>query len=137
MTVPVGMRSESKLEVFESAVALSCHTLKITRNTNVFTEDYRCLTDKIVDASIEIGLSIWTANDIRVVSQATYEDRSYLQHKAIVQCDRLLYLITVAARTFHLRSKKVKYWSDMVRRTKSLIGLWRDSDAKRYSCVRS
>ena len=133
MSVPVGMRSESKREVFELATELECHTLRITSNQNVFRPEYKALTDKIVDAALEIGLSIWTANDIRVTNAMTLEDRQYLQNKAVVQCDRLLYLITVAARANHLRAKKVAHWSEMTRRVKTLIRKWKDSDAKRLS----
>lgn len=132
MSVPVPMRSESKLEVSVRANDLTQYTLQITTNRKVFTPRYDVLTSRIVDCAIGIGQDIWEANDIKVESPADYAVRSALQARAVRQCDVLLYLITLAKRTFHLSGRRAKHWSGLVRTVKDMAAKWRRSDAKRF-----
>lgn len=68
MSVPVGMRSESKLVAQVKANELAKYTLEITSNQRVFSPRFDALTRRIVDNAFGIGQSIWMANDINVRS---------------------------------------------------------------------
>ena len=131
MSVPVGMRSESKLVAQVKANELAKYTLEITSNQRVFSPRFDALTRRIVDNAFGIGQSIWMANDINVRSAEDYSKRHGLQRDALLECDALLYNITLAKTTFHLSSKRVEHWSGLTREVKALIRAWRDSDAKK------
>ena len=133
MSVPANKRSQGKLEVCVKAHDLCCYTIQITSNKKNFPEEFqRALTDRIVDTAISIHSKVWAANNILVNSPEDYAERKRLQEQAAIQCNVLLSLIEVAHRVYHLRSKRVFYWSDKVITTRNLIRGWRDSDRKRY-----
>lgn len=76
-----------------------------------------------------------SGNNIRVTNQEREELRTYrnnLQRQAILDCNNLLALIGLARPLFHLKGKKVKYWSEKVIKTRNYIKRWRESDQKRY-----
>lgn len=136
MSVSVNRRGEQKLEVFMRAQGLTDYTLQITTNQKVFSPRFKVLTERLIDAAISIGQDIWEANGIRVDSQRAYEERDYLQMRAIRRCNTMLYLINQAARTFHLSGRRTKYWCDQVRVVRDLVRKWRDADRRRYAGVR-
>ena len=72
MAVNVGQRNVPDtpqyrgLKANELALKLSIHTIKITSNPKVFDDKYQKVIDKIVDCAVNIQMSSWTANNIRV-----------------------------------------------------------------------
>ena len=137
MSVPVNKRTHGKLEAYTKAFELATYTLRITKNKKVFSEEYQeCLTDKIIDAALDIYMLVGSANDVSVRSEKDYQnfvDRCDMQRGAHRRCGDLKKLITLAKPIFHLSSKRVKYWTELTKETQCLIKSWMDSDIKRFS----
>ena len=134
MSVPVNQRSQGKLDVCVKAHDLACYTLKITSNKKIFAEEYQqSLTDKINSTALDIWTKVWTANNILVKDEESMNERVGLQQAAANECNILLSLIEIAARIFHLTSKRVSYWTEKTVTARNLIRAWRDSDRKRYT----
>lgn len=118
------------------AMELAVYTLDICKNKNTFLPEYQTfLTDKIVQAALDIYINTWTANNIRVTEERKKELwswRSKLQYQAILDCNNLLAYIGLARRVFHLREKRVEYWSGKAIEARNYIKKWRESDKQRY-----
>lgn len=112
------------------------HTLEVCANEKIFIPKFQSLTDKIVDLSIDIYLDVWEANNIwmdpKNPDPRNWEYRSDLQENAIRKCRKLLGLISLARGRFHLRGKKVNYWSGKVIEAMRSIQRWHESDVRRY-----
>lgn len=134
MSVPVNQRTHGKLEVCVKAHDLCCYTLQITANKKNFTQEFQeSLTNRIVEAAIDIHTLCWSANNILVNSVDDLRERTMYQEKAAIRCNILLSLIDVAKQIFHLSTKRVTYWANKTIETRNLIRAWRESDFKRYS----
>ena len=138
MSVTVDQREEGRFSLAVKAAFLASYTLEITANENVFLPEYRRgLTDDIVETVKNIYLGIREANDVSVRMGTVfhlqdYTDRNKLQREALRNCKRLLYLIDLAHRRFHLSSKRVKYWGKLVKNVKDRVHGWIDDDTDRY-----
>lgn len=138
MSVTVDQREEGKFSLAVKAEFLASYTLEITANENVFVPEYRRgLTDDIIETAKNIYLGIREANDVTVrmgtrFQLNDYTDRNELQREALRNCKRLLYLIDLAHRRFHLSSKRVKYWGKLVKNVKDRIHGWIDDDTERF-----
>ena len=138
MSVTVDQREEGKFSLAVKAEFLASYTLEITANENVFVPEYRRgLTDDIVETAKNIYLGIREANDVTVrmgtrFQLKDYTDRNELQREALRNCKRLLYLIDLAHRRFHLSIKRVKYWGKLVKNVKDRIHGWIDDDTERF-----
>ena len=112
------------------------HTLDVCSNEKIFVPRFQKLTDKILDLAIDIYMDVWEANNIWMDSEAPdpddWEDRSKLQKGAARKCRKLLALISLARGKFHLRGKKVNYWSGKVVKAMRSIQKWHESDVRRY-----
>lgn len=136
MSVPVGDRRESKLEVFVQALDLVTYTLRITNNEKIFLPEYKgCVTDDIIETAKNIYIDAWDANNVRVVTKRDWEERRTLQLRAARNCNRLLALIGIAKSTFHLKNKRIKFWTGKVLAIRGMIRKWNESDSKRYANV--
>jgi hypothetical protein len=140
MSVPEGARGGNRrfsLEV--KAEELASYTLKITANEKIFLPEHqRALTDDIIMQAKNIYLFISEANDIRVVKESPdflrdRRERRRLQNEAVKSTTRLLKLIDLAHRVFHLSRKRVKYWGQMVISIRDRTKHWAQSDMKRFS----
>ena len=138
MSVTVDQREEGKFSLAVKAEFLASYTLEITANENVFVPEYRRgLTDDIIETAKNIYLGIREANDVTVrmgtrFQLKDYADRNELQREALRNCKRLLYLIDLAHRRFHLSNKRVKYWGKLVKNVKDRIHGWIDDDTERF-----
>ena len=94
-----------------------------------------CVTDDIVETAKNIYIDSWDANNIRVQKRgdSNWEERSRLQLRAARNCNRLLALIGIAKSSFHLKSKRVKYWVGKVLKIRGMIRNWNESDSERYA----
>lgn len=137
MSVIESNRTKSELEVAVKARELTCYTLKITANENIFLPQYRsALTDTIIQDSIDIYRFIWLANNIRVGNSREKRDRRLqLQLRAKEICNDLLALIGIAKPLFHLTSKRIEYWIGLIINVRGLIEAWSDKDRARYKNV--
>lgn len=69
---------------------------------------------------------------ILVKSADDWKMRKALQERAARNCNNLLALIQLAKTIFHLKSKRVKYWSEKTIDVRGYLRSWRDADSKRY-----
>lgn len=138
MSVSVGERDEGKFTLAVKVEYLARYTIEITANENVFLPEYRrAVTDDIISTAKNIYLGIREANDVTVrvgtvFHLEDFRERNRLQRKALRDCKRLLYLIDLAHRVFHLSTKRVKYWSQIVKNVKDRVHGWIDDDMKRF-----
>lgn len=136
MSVPVGERRESRLEVFVQALDLVTYTLRITKNEKIFLPEYqRQVTDDIIETAKSIYIDAWDANNVRVTTKDDRRARRELQLRAARECNRLLALIGIAKSSFHLKNKRVKFWTGKVLKVRGMIRSWNESDSKRYSQI--
>lgn len=136
MSVPVGERRESRLEVFVQALDLVTYTLRITKNEKIFLPEYqRQVTDDIIETAKSIYIDAWDANNVRVTTKDDWRARRELQLRAARECNRLLSLIGIAKSSFHLKNKRVKFWTGKVLKVRGMIRSWNESDSKRYSQI--
>ena len=136
MAVPEGERRPCKMDVFMYELDLVTYTLRITRNEKIFLPEYKgCVTDDIVETAKNIYIDSWDANNIRVLKRgdSNWEERNRLQLRAARNCNRLLALIGIAKSSFHLKSKRVKYWVGKVLKIRGMIRNWNESDSERYA----
>lgn len=140
MAVNVGQRNVAdtpanrQLEAAAKALELAIHTIKICTNINVFDPKYqRALTDSIIACAKRIYLDVWKGNNVYVrPDNGRWPDRERYQLDALSQCTELIGLINLARRLFHLRGKKVRYWTQMTIETSALIRRWHEANAKQY-----
>ena len=138
MSVTVDQREEGKFSLATKAEYLARYTIEITANESVFTPEYRKqVTDDIIETAKNIYLGIREANDVNVrvgtvFHLEDYMERNRLQRETLRNCKRLLYLIDIAHRIFHLSSKRVKYWGKLVKNVKDRVYGWIDDDTVRY-----
>lgn len=126
-----------QLDVAWEARELALYTIQICNNKNIFLPEYQsALTDDIIRTAKDIYMHVWTANNIRVTDSKRKELFAYrnkLQRQAILDCNNLLALIGLARPLYHLKGKKVKYWSEKTLKTRNYIKKWKESDQDRYS----
>lgn len=133
MSVPEGKRTESKLAVQTKAIELADYTITICSNEKNFPKRYRwCLTNKIVDVTLEIMNDINTANSIYVSTKVDYDLRREHQTNALAYTARLLGLMELAYIKFSIEDKRIKHWTQLVVDARELIKKWRKSDSDRY-----
>ena len=136
MAVPEGERRPCKMDVFMYELDLVTYTPRITRNEKIFLPEYKgCITDDIVETAKNIYIDSWDANNIRVLKRgdSNWEERNRLQLRAATNCNRLLTLIGIAKTSFHLKSKRDKYWVGKVLKIRGMIRNWNESDSERYA----
>lgn len=126
MTVPRGLRAQSKLEVIVQARKLCGHTLVCTSNKNIFIPGL-CdpLVQKINEAAELVYINCWRANSIR--TDKTDEERKRrreLQAEALWRCEELLAWLALAKDVFHFRARKLEYWAELVEKCENLIKGW-------------
>lgn len=137
-TVPERRRNtgEKKWNLLVRANELTCYTIQICTNENVFLPKYQgAITNNIIHAATMIFVSCWDANQIRVAKdtpQKDREERRNLQDKAIIYCNRLLALMQIAKRLFHLKTSRIKYWGKNTIDIREGIKRWQESDKSRY-----
>ena len=138
MAVPEGERGEGRFSLPIHAEELVRYTMIITANDKVFTPAYqRALTDDIIDTAKNIYLDIREANDISVrvgtpFHLDDFRERNRLQREAYRYTKRLLYLMDLAHRIFHLETKRVYYWTGLVLEVKDRLYGWIESDKLRF-----
>ena len=112
---------------------LALYVRQITQNVKVF--------DPAIDANLpaqlratadQIYFDIFEANGVRVDSADTKKERLALQKRAIRLCTRMLALMDMARRCFHLSGKRCVFWGRNVRDIRQRCRDWHESDSKRY-----
>lgn len=134
MSVPLSKRGggDSQLQVLVVARELCKYVIVITSNKKNFSSNYQTLTDKFIDCVLEIYLSLYTANNVRVTDNITYTKRLKSSYRAYLCCNDVLAYLDLLIDCFHLRSKRQSYLTRKILGLRSLIQKWRISDKERY-----
>lgn len=122
--------NQQKLRVVTESIELINYTQQITSNQKVFKPEYNWLTNIILSETLNIYRLIYSANEDNLKKE--YESRLGKQKKALKTCKDLKADILVAKRTYHLRAKRVVFWTRKVNGLIILIKRWMESDEKRY-----
>ena len=134
MSVAEPLRHKGRLEVHVKAQALAAYTALILKNPKVFdpgVDDE--LIKRIKGCAYDIYAKAWSANKIRAETNGINRITRYnLQEEAIMLCDEMHAYIGIAKAVFHLRKKRMKYWSGMITDVRNLLQAWKESDVKRY-----
>lgn len=134
MSVPEPERHKGKLEVHVKAQALTAYTALILKNPKVFDPEIDAeLINRIRGCAYDIYVKSWSANRIRAETNATNRRMRYeRQEEAILLCDELHAYIGIAKAVYHLRRKRMKYWSGLIMDVRNLLQAWKESDVERY-----
>ena len=134
MSVPEPIRHKGRLEVHVKAQFLAAYTAKILSNKSVFDPEIdKKLIDRIKTCTEDIYIRAWQANKIRAETNRINRIMRYkLQEEAILLCDELHACIGIAKQVFHLRKRRMKYWSGLITDVRNLLQAWKESDVKRY-----
>ena len=134
LSVAEPLRHKGRLEVHVKAQALAAYTALILKNPKVFdpgVDDE--LIKRIKGCAYDIYAKAWSANKIRAETNGINRITRYnLQEEAIMLCDEMHAYIGIAKAVFHLRKKRMKYWSGMITDVRNLLQAWKESDVKRY-----
>ena len=122
------------MEVHVKAQYMASYTAKILSNHKVFNPEIDPeIINRIKNCAYDIFAKSWSANKIRADTNAINRINRYaLQEEAIMLCDEMLAYIGIAKQVFHLRSKRMKYWSGLIIDVRNLLQSWKESDVKRY-----
>lgn len=134
MSVPEPTRHKGRMEVFVKAQYLASYTAEILSNEKVFSQK---IDDEIIrrikQCAYDIYAKAWTANQIHAETNAFNRAWRYgLQEEAILLCSEMLAYIGIAKQIFHLRRKRMKYWSGLILEVNAMLQAWKESDVKRY-----
>jgi hypothetical protein len=133
LAVPEGKRTKSKLEVQTKAIELLNYTTSICSNEKIFPKRHRWdISGRIVESAWMIHDDINTANSIFVSAKIDYEMRREHQIRALAYTARLLGQIDFAYVKFHIESRRIKYWTQLVVDERELLKRWKKSDSNRY-----
>ena len=134
MSVPEPLRHKGRLEVHVKAQYLASYTIKILANNKTFPAEVDGeLVKRIKDSAISIYAKTWSANKINATTNKVNREMRYrLQREAWMLCNEMLAYIGIAKQVFHLREKRMMYWSWLITSTQALIQSWIDSDVERY-----
>lgn len=133
MSVPVGKRTESKLEVQTRAKELAWYTVSICGNEKVFPKrDRWAITNRIVGTALTIMEEVDVANDIFVSTAGDYELRRKSQTIAYSSTAKLLGLMELAYLKYSIEGNRIAYWTSLVVEVRALIQKWRKSDKDRF-----
>lgn len=133
MSVQKDKRSDGKLTLPVLSRQHAKYVIQITKNPKVFDPAYNQeVTADLVRQAKDINRCIWSANQIKVTSTELYQDRRKLQAEAVMLCRSLLADIAIAKGIFHLKGKRVKYWTENLIEIRNRTQAWMEYDADRY-----
>jgi len=122
-----------KLTILDLALDVYDHTTNVIKNEKIFDPKFKSLIDKMdLEASL-IYHYCRSANedyDNRVPEEALV--RLELQEQAIQNCMWLKTDIKLSQRKFHLRARKVCYWTELVNTALKAIKAWHISEERNY-----
>ena len=134
LSVAEPLRHKGRLEVHVKAQFLATYTAQILKNEKIFDPNVdAALIDRMKTCAFDIYVKSWQANKIRAETNQINRNMRYkLQEEAILTCDELHACIGIAKKLYHLRSKRMKYWSGLIIDVRQLLQAWKESDVSRY-----
>ena len=117
------------METLKLARKLATYTIHICSNEKNFPKRYRwCLTGKIVECAVDIGLNVEMANSVLVQTHEDYVLRRNYQTRALAETYSLNNMIEISKMVFGIESDRAAYWSSMVIELQAMIRNWRKSE---------
>lgn len=136
MSVPESERSKGRLAALSKALEVSTYSIKVMANQKKFDSHYDAvLGNDLKSAALAVYKYAWFANDITVTDADTWQVQSELQLKAIQSCNELLVYVNLAHMIYHLKSKRVEYWMQLVLDCRKMLREWHkesQSESKDY-----
>lgn len=134
LSVAEPLRHKGRLEVHMKAQALAAYTAHILANPKVFDPNVDTeLISRIKCCAYDIYAKSWSANKIRAETNGINRISRYnLQEESILLCDEMMAYIGIAKAVFHLRKKRMAYWSKQIMEVRALLQAWKESDVKHY-----
>lgn len=133
MSVAEPLRYKGRLKVHTKAEFLASYTAKILQNENVFNPEIDpVLINRMKNCVYDIYIKAWQANKLSLDKNPVERSMRFkLQKEAVILCDELYASIGIAKMLFHLRHKRMKYWSGLIMDVRALLQGWIESDVKR------
>lgn len=127
MSVAEPQRYKGRLEVHVKEQFLASYTAQILKNEHIFDPDIdKTLIGRMRNCAYDIYIKSWQANKIRAETNEINRSMRYqLQEEAILLCDELHACIGIAKSIYHLRSRRMKYWSGLIIEVRNYRELWR------------
>lgn len=136
MSVVKSKRGEGQLLVLTKANELATYSIKICSNEKSFPKHYRwCITNKIVDAAVEISNFANMANSVYVKDSTDYQLRKQYQTKALASTYALVNMMDISYRVFGIESSRMEFWTNLVMEVQNMLRNWRKSDMDRYKDI--
>lgn len=136
MSVVKSKRGEGQLVVLTKASELAVYSIKICSNEKCFPKRYRwCITNKIVDAAVEISNNAVMANSVFVKDEFDYKLRKQYQTKALSSTYALLSMIDMAYRVFGIEAGRIEHWTRLTVEAQTMLRNWRKTDIERYKSL--
>ena len=114
------------------ALDLCTYTFNITDNEKVFTPEHGKTTEDIRNEARLIYHKCRCANDVYADDQLKYNARRGMQYDALQLCEFLKTDIMLAKPLFHLRVRRIIYWTKLADDLIEAIKGWMESDRKTY-----
>lgn len=133
MSVPEGMRSESRLEVCVKASKFAAYVSHCAGNRKKFPEEHAMVAYRLVNSAMAVNALVWEANNIRVDGDPQRAARRLqLQDMAADAINAHLADLEVARGAVHMARKRYHHWSGRAIEVRNLLRKWRESDRRRY-----
>ncbi len=135
MSVPVGKRTESKLQVLHDVKVLASYTVCRCKSEKLFPKRNRWILIKpIVDECLAALSCIRHANATFVRTKGDFIYRHSEQVKAHAHLDAMIDLLDVAYCTIpeFRHNGNIEHWTELITNADKCLKSWTDSDFKRY-----
>lgn len=126
-------QSEHRFTVLDKVLDMYSHTITVIANDKIFDRTYANLISRIEEEARMIYHCTRSANeDYDNRKQDEAEIRIKLQENAIEYCKWLKTDVRLAEKVFHLRAKKVAYWTKLINTAMVAINGWRVGEIRNY-----
>lgn len=126
-------QAEHRFTVLDKVLDMYSHTITVISNDKIFDRTYSSMISRIEEEARTIYHYVRSANedyDNRKQDEALM--RIKLQEQAIELCKWLKTDVRLAKNVFHLRAKKVAYWTKLINESMAAINGWHIGEKRNY-----
>lgn len=125
-------RKESKFQPVLNAREVSIYSTRILGNEKRFAPNRsEYLLNKMQESSINIFMYAKVALDTDLYTHR--EKREKLQSLAYDECIKMLLYLEIAKPIFQIPSKRLRYWTSLLVKTKDGLKKWMAADRREYN----
>lgn len=126
-------QSPHRFTTLDKVLDMYSHTVTVISNDKIFDRTYSTLIARIEEEARMVYHCTRSANeDYDNRKQEEAEIRIKLQDNAIEYCKWLKTDVMLAERVFHLRAKKVTYWTKLINEAMASIKAWNAGEKRNY-----